>query len=101
MHAAAGQPPGSPHSRPRRQQASSSPALGQSGLASHPKGPSRAIKVKKWPQRAKIQANPGQQPASSQISTFACFFSNRIRARQSTGDQLLIPAPCSEPVESC
>jgi hypothetical protein len=30
-------------------------------------------KVKKWPQRAKIQANPGQQPASSQISTFACF----------------------------
>jgi hypothetical protein len=83
MHAAAGQPPGSPHSRPRRQQASSSPALGQSGLASQPhskpvKGPSRAIKVKKWPQRAKIQPNPGQQPASSQISTFACFFRKSI-----------------------
>ena len=75
MHAAAGKPPGSPHSRPRRQQASSSAALalGQSGLTSRTKGPSRAIKVKKWPQRAKIQANPGQQPASSQISTFACF----------------------------
>jgi hypothetical protein len=42
------------------------------------KGPSRAIKVKNWPQRAKIQANPGQQPASSQISTFACFFRKSI-----------------------
>jgi hypothetical protein len=56
---------------------SSSPALGQSGPAQPAQqavqGPSRAIKVKKWPERAKIQANPGQQPASNPISTFACF----------------------------
>jgi hypothetical protein len=70
------QPPGSPHSRPRPQasagilQPRPGPVRAGQPPSQPPKGPIRAIKVKKWPQRAKIQANPGQQPASSQISTW-------------------------------